>query len=258
MQPVDILSINIHAQRFQDAVATIMTWVERRESCYVCTCTVYTLMRAREQDAVRAALANAAMVTADGMPLVWLQRRWGARDAERVYGPDLMLALCARSAETPTRHYFLGGQAAIVDALIARLSAQFPTLVIAGRSSPLVEDAPTHIDERVAAQVRAAQPTIIWVGLGSPKQDVWMHLHKAAFPNAVMIGVGAAFDFLSGTLAQAPRWMQRAGLEWLFRLMQEPRRLAKRYLVYNPLFVWAVVTRSRRLFRKNSSRIDAG
>jgi N-acetylglucosaminyldiphosphoundecaprenol N-acetyl-beta-D-mannosaminyltransferase len=184
------------------------------------------------------------MVTADGMPIVWVQRQRGFPQAERVYGPDVMLALCEKTAGTGIRHFFWGGQPGVADQLVGRLKAQFPKLAVAGTYSPPIAELESQPDPAVIERLNASQADIIWIGLGSPKQDLWMSLYRPTLSAPLLIGVGAAFDMLAGVRSQAPRWMQRSGLEWLFRLAQEPRRLARRYLVYNPLFVWHVLRES--------------
>ncbi len=231
---VSILGVNVHAQPFDDAIALLGEWACERKGRYVTACPVYTLMLAKDQPNVRAALENADMVTADGMPLVWVQRRRGFPDAQRVYGPDIMLALCAETAKRGTRHYFLGGAPGVAAALAETLQNRFPGLQVAGTLAPAVESG--RIDEAVIAQICAAAPDVLWIGLGSPKQDLWMAAHRDRLP-CLMIGVGAAFDFLTKRKRQAPPILRRAGLEWAFRLVQEPRRLWRRYVIYNPRFV---------------------
>lgn len=243
---VNILGVDTTAQTFNDAAQTIIGWVARREKRYICTCTVYTVMRATEDAYTMDALQNADMVTADGMPLVWLQKRWGDPQAERVYGPDLMLEVCKQSAEIGARHYFFGGKPHVVETLSRELTTRFPKLQIVGSVSPMVTGTPIPVDAELVEGINATAPNIIWVGLGSPKQDQWMYAYRDAFPNSTLIAVGAAFDFLSGTIPQAPRWMQRSGTEWLFRLLQEPGRLWKRYLWYNPRFILAVLRQAMR------------
>ncbi len=234
---VPILGVGVHAQSFADAIAALKRWLEEPSGHYVCTCPVYTLMLATENPDVHAAISGADMVTADGMPLVWLQHQRGFDYAERVYGPDILLALCERTEGTGIKHFFLGGDPGVADQLADVLRARFPQLEIAGSLSPVIGDA--DVDPQLVAQIMAHSPQIVWVGLGSPKQDLWMAAYKPALP-VLMIGVGAAFDFLSGRSSQAPRWMRQRGLEWLFRLLQEPRRLWRRYLLYNPRFIWAI------------------
>lgn len=204
----------------------------------VSTCTVYTLMRACEDVTIRQALEDADLCTADGMPLVWLLHQQGHHDAERVYGPDILHEMCRRTADLPIRHYFWGSTPETLTALIARLQALYPGLTICGVHSPPFIPQETVPDPETLRLIRTAQPHIVWVGLGSPRQDVWMQLYRPLLDVPLLVGVGAAFDFVSGRTRQAPRWMQQHGLEWLFRLAQNPRRLARRYLVYNTKFLW--------------------
>lgn len=241
MPKLPILGVHTDAQPFEEAVATLTRWASQPAQRYVCTCPVYTLMMCRENPAVMQAVNGAAMVTADGMPVVWVQRRRGVSQAERVYGPDLMLALCQRTAGTGLQHFFWGGLPNVADTLVGRLKTQFRGLKVAGTFSPPLEAIRTKPDPAVVEQLNQSGADIIWVGLGSPKQDLWMELYRPALRAPLLIGVGAAFDMLAGVKSQAPHWMQQSGLEWLFRLAQEPRRLARRYLVYNPLFVWHVL-----------------
>jgi N-acetylglucosaminyldiphosphoundecaprenol N-acetyl-beta-D-mannosaminyltransferase len=241
---VDILDVPTDGQRFEDAVRQLLGWAaDSAGRRYVCTCPVYTLMMGRERPEVMAALRGADMVAADGMPVVWLQRKLGAPFAERVYGPDLLLALAGQSVESGLRHVFYGGLPGVPEQLAAALTARFPGLHIAGALAPPVAPVGPEPDHDAIARLNALGAHIVWVGLGSPKQDVWMALHRPYLNAPLLIGVGAAFDMLAGTKKQAPRWMQRGGLEWLFRLAQEPARLGKRYLVYNPRFLWLALRR---------------
>ncbi|MEZ4670966.1 MAG: WecB/TagA/CpsF family glycosyltransferase [Anaerolineae bacterium] len=241
MPKCSILGVQTDAQTFDDAVTTLTRWAGDSTPRYICTCPVYTVMMCYENLPVMQAINGADMVTADGMPVVWVQRRRGVEQAERVYGPDLMLALCQRTAGTQVNHFFWGGLPGVADMLVQRLTAQFPNLQVAGTYSPPLESIPSQPDPAVVERLNNSGANIIWVGLGSPKQDLWMELYRPALRAPLLIGVGAAFDMLAGVKGQAPRWMQRSGLEWLFRLLQEPRRLARRYLVYNPLFIWHVL-----------------
>jgi N-acetylglucosaminyldiphosphoundecaprenol N-acetyl-beta-D-mannosaminyltransferase len=175
------------------------------------------------------------MVTPDGMAIVWLLRLMGHRNVQRVYGPDLMLAACERSLETGWKHFFYGGGPDVAQDLRRRLEERFPSLAIAGTYTPPFRPLTPDEDRAVIEQIRASGADIVWVGISTPKQERWMAEHVGKVGAPVLIGVGAAFDFLSGHKPQAPRWMQRSGLEWLFRLCTEPRRLWRRYAEY-PLF----------------------
>ncbi len=237
----EILGVPIDALRFEEALTTLVQWSRGEGSRYVCTCPVYTLMQARENPRVLAALRGADMVAADGMPLVWMQQRRGQREAERVYGPDVLLALCERTVGTGVRHYFYGGLPGVPEQLTARLRQRFPALEIVGYEAPPMIEIGAAVDNAVVERLNRAGAHVIWVGLGSPKQDVWLAQYRPLLEASLLIGVGAAFDFVAGTKAQAPRWMQRAGLEWLFRLAHEPRRLWRRYVIYNTRFLWALL-----------------
>lgn len=241
MAKAAILGVQTDAQGFDEAITTLAAWASGTTGRYVSTCPVYTLMMCREQPDVMQAVNGADMVTADGMPIVWVQQRRGHRQAERVYGPDIMDALCRRTAGTAIKHYFWGGLPGVAEQLVERLQAKNPSLHVAGTFSPPVQTVGSTPDPAVVDQLNRSGADVIWVGLGSPKQDLWMQRYRPVLHAPLLIGVGAAFDMLAGIKAQAPRWMQRSGIEWLFRLAQEPRRLGRRYLVYNPLFVWHVL-----------------
>jgi N-acetylglucosaminyldiphosphoundecaprenol N-acetyl-beta-D-mannosaminyltransferase len=237
-------------QTFDEALSRLQTWLGDGGRRFVSTCTVYTVMTAQDDPAALHALQHADMVTTDGMPLVWLQKRAGYAQAERVYGPDLFLELCARTANQPTKHFFLGGAPGIAEKLIAVLEEKYPGIGIAGHEAPDVRRYPLEIDSGLVERLNASGADVIWVGLGSPKQDVWMDVYRPALNAPLLVGVGAAFDFIAGVKPQAPRWIMRAGLEWLFRLITEPRRLWKRYLVYNTRFICAILVNR---IRKNAS-----
>ncbi len=241
MVKVSILGVQTDAQSFDQAINQLQTWSADSQGRYVSTCPVYTLMMCRENPLVMQAVNGADMVTADGMPVVWVQRRRGHAQAERVYGPDVMETLLARTADTSIKHYFWGGLPGVADTLVQRMQAQHPALKVAGIYSPPVSAVGDTPDPAVVKRLNDSGADVIWVGLGSPKQDMWMLRYRPALRAPLLIGVGAAFDMLAGVKSQAPRWMQRSGLEWAFRLAQEPRRLGRRYLVYNPLFVWHVL-----------------
>lgn len=204
---------------------------------YVCIANVHQITEARRDPQLKEVMENASIVTSDGMPLVWSLRRQGHRDAERVAGPDLTLRLCevAESDEIPV--YFYGGSPESVKKLKESLNKRFPNLNLSGCESPPMLPEKPPVDMEVVKRIRSSGAKIVFVGLGCPKQDFWMAAYSSHL-HAVLIGVGAAFDFLSGAAPRAPLWMQRTGLEWLFRLVTEPRRLWKRYLITNTLFLW--------------------
>jgi N-acetylglucosaminyldiphosphoundecaprenol N-acetyl-beta-D-mannosaminyltransferase len=237
---INVLGVGISAIDLPQAVGEIERWMADGTAQYVNVCTVHTVMECRRDERLRRIVNGSGMSTPDGMPLVWLSRLHGYSNAGRVYGPDLMLAVCDRAQATGRRHFFYGGAPGVAERLACALRTRYPALIVAGTYSPPYRAADTDEDGDVLAAINAAAPDIVWVGLGTPKQDYWVSRHRDRLTAPVLIAVGAAFDFHAGLLRQAPRWMQRSGLEWLFRLVQEPRRLAFRYLVYNPLFVLLV------------------
>ena len=240
----NILGVGISAITIEQAVAQILTWIEQRQQRYVSVCTVHTIMECRRSQPMCQAVNQAGLATPDGMPLVWLSRHQGHPHVTRVYGPDLMLALCKHSIGQGYRHYFYGGADDVLELLVTTLQYQFPGLQIAGSYSPPFRPLTPTEDTQMVQAINQTHPDIIWVGLGTPKQDLWMADHRAQLTAPVLIGVGAAFNFHSGRIPQAPHWMQQYGLEWLFRLWQEPRRLWYRYLVYNPLFVLLILAQT--------------
>jgi N-acetylglucosaminyldiphosphoundecaprenol N-acetyl-beta-D-mannosaminyltransferase len=235
---VPILGVSVTAATMEGAVRVIEDWIIRKEPHYVCVSGMHGVMECQRDEQLRRVHNAAGMVTTDGMPLVWLCRLKGQPQAERVYGPDLMLALCARAEAAGYRHFFYGASPAVLEALTTRLRARFPALRVAGTYAPPFRPLEPAEDSEIVVRIRQSAPDIVWVGLSTPKQEHWMAEHVERLGGPVLIGVGAAFDFHSGKKRQAPRWMQRSGLEWLFRLLSEPRRLYRRYLLNIPLFIW--------------------
>ena len=238
---VNILGVGISAINQDYALNRIDGWIQDGRRQYVSVCTVHTVMECQKDEAMRNAINNAGMATPDGMPLVWLANRDSEQAVERVYGPDLMLAVCQHSADRGYKQFFYGGAVGVPELLSAELKSQFPGLQVVGSCSPPYRDLTHQEEEEIIAAINQADPDIIWVGLGTPKQDLWMARHRSSLKAPVLIGVGAAFDFHTKRLPQAPQWMQRSGLEWFFRLSQEPGRLWYRYLVYNPVFIVSVL-----------------
>ena len=235
-----MLGVGVSAIDMDDALAGIDGWVKARDRRYVCVCPVHSIMECRRSPEVRAIFNAAGMVTPDGMPVVWVARLKGFGRVRRVYGPDLMEAELAASAARGHRHFLYGGGPGVAGRLAARMRARFPGIDVAGVLEPPFAGLDELCTPQTAEQINAAGADIVWVGMSSPKQDRWMARMREQLDAPVLIGVGAAFDFLSGTVSQAPRWMQRSGLEWVFRLGTDPRRLWRRYLVDNPWFVWDV------------------
>lgn len=246
---VNILGVNISPITMSQTVEQISGWIENYARQYVSVCTVHTIMECQRDPQMRRAVNQAGLATPDGMPLVWLSKWWSQGEVSRVYGPDLMLALSQFSVERGYTHYFYGGAAGVPEMLAEKLQARFPGLKVAGSYSPPFRPLTPAENAQIIEQINQTRADIVWVGLGTPKQDLWMAAHRAQLTAPVLIGVGAAFDFHTGRIPQAPRWMQQAGLEWFFRLCQEPRRLWYRYLVYNPLFILLVLAQVLKIRR---------
>lgn len=234
---VNILNVPVSAITMVDALDTIETWIARRSHHYICVTGVHGVMESQRDPALREILVGSGLTTPDGMPLVWMCRLLGFAHVERVYGPDLMLHMCERSRVTGYRHFLYGGDQQLLDALRQRLTERYPGLQIVGTYAPPFRPLTRQEDDEIVQLINAHGPDIVWVGLGTPKQEQWMAAHCGSVAAPVLVGVGAAFDFHAGRKRQAPAWMRRSGLEWLFRLGQEPRRLWRRYLVNNPVFV---------------------
>jgi N-acetylglucosaminyldiphosphoundecaprenol N-acetyl-beta-D-mannosaminyltransferase len=234
----NIFGVGVSAINMPMALDTIEEWIARREPHYVCVTGVHGVMESQRDEALRRIHNAAGLVTPDGMPLVWRNHQMGFRHVERVYGPDLMLAVCEHAAQRGYRHFFYGGAPGVAEKLAVRLQARFPGLRVAGLYAPPFRPLTAEEDNQVTQRINAAQPDIVWVGISTPKQEHWMAEHVGRLSAPVLVGVGAAFDFHAGLKKQAPRWMQQNGLEWFFRLLTEPRRLWRRYLINNSWFLW--------------------
>lgn len=232
-----VIGIPIDSLSWQQALARLYCWASARQSRYVCICNVHSVVTARQDEAFAKAISEADMATPDGAPVAWLMRRLGVANQGRINGPDLMWHYCAEAAKRNETIYLYGGQQSTLDILLEKLLGQFPGLKIAGAYSPPYRPLSEEEDAAVVDAINTSGAGTVWVSLGCPKQEKWMADHRGRI-NAVMIGVGAAFDYHAGTIKRAPIWMQRNGLEWLHRLASEPRRLWKRYLVTNTLFIW--------------------
>lgn len=235
-QRTSVLGVGITAIDWTQALATIANWASQHESRYVCICNAHSVVTARHDSAFGQVIAQADMATPDGAPVAWVMRKTGFEAQQRINGPDLMWQYCAQAAQRPESIYLYGGTPETLMVLQRTLALQFPALKVAGAYSPPFRALSTEEDAAVVDWINASGAGTVWVSLGCPKQELWMAAHRGRI-NAVMIGVGAAFDYHAGTIQRAPIWMQNAGLEWLHRLASEPRRLWRRYLVTNTLFV---------------------
>lgn len=231
-----IIGTDVTTLTEQGCAEVILGWAAAGESRVVVCANTHVLTMAARSAPYRAAIDCADMVTPDGMPLAWCLRRMGSPGHDRVYGPDLMLTVCRRAAEQGLSVFLYGSTEATLAALVSGLKARVPELVVAGTLSPPFRELTQAEVEAHAERVARSGASILFVGLGAPKQELWMARQRGRVPMP-MLGVGAAFDFHAGTLAQAPSWMQDRGLEWLYRVAHEPRRLWRRYLVGNTLFV---------------------
>lgn len=235
-QRVGVLGAPIDAISPHAACARVMAWGAARESRYVCLTNVHSVVTARHDPAFARVLAEADLATPDGAPVAWMLRRLGVPGQQRVSGTELMLDCMDHAERTGQGVFLLGSTEATLAALSARLMRQWPRLRIVGTVSPPFRPLSAEEDAALVERINASGAGTVWVSLGCPKQELWMAAHRGRV-HGVMLGVGAAFDFLAGTVARAPGWMQRFGLEWLHRLASEPGRLWKRYLVTNTRFV---------------------
>lgn len=238
---VDILGVKVSNVNLDLACENIERWIINREKRYVCVAPVSTVVDCQNDNEYRNIINHSGMTTPDGMPLVWIGKMKGSKIINRTYGPDLMPAFFKLSERKNYSHYFYGGTSESNEILVKNLHQRFPKLKIVGQYAPPFRGTGKMEDQAVLDEINRLDPDCLWIGLGSPKQDYWMAQHRNKINVPVMIGVGAAFDFLAGTKKQAPRWMQKCGLEWLFRLLSEPKRLWKRYVFGNSRFVFLLI-----------------
>ncbi|MGA2278830.1 MAG: WecB/TagA/CpsF family glycosyltransferase [Verrucomicrobiota bacterium] len=240
IERVNVLGVGISVLDLSSSLTAISDAVRERRKGYICVTGVHGVMEAQEDATLRRILNQAFLCTPDGMPMVWMGWLRGHRGMSRVYGPDLMLEVCAWSEKSGCRHFFFGGAPDVAEQLRDHLTKQFPNLQVVGCYTPPFRPLNAEEEKQLQEMVHAAQPDILWVGLSTPKQEKFMAEFLPRLDVTLMVGVGAAFDFHSGRVKQAPRWMQRTGLEWFFRLCCEPKRLWKRYLQNNPAFAWKI------------------
>jgi len=234
---VNVLGVGVSALNLDSASDFLIRAAQSKRKGYVCVTGVHGVSEAQNDPAFRQILNSSLLNTPDGMPMVWMGRLQGQHHMDRVYGPDLMLRLCELSVSTGLKHFFYGGAEGVTELLKQRLVQRFPALQVVGTYTPPFRALNAEEEQHLAELVAKTQPHFFWVGLSTPKQEKFMASYVNRLDAAVFLGVGAAFDFHAGRVRQAPRWMQRSGLEWFFRLCTEPRRLWKRYLKNNPLFV---------------------
>lgn len=255
---VDVLGVTVSAVDLSTATTTIADWIEEGRRDYVCVTGVHGVIECQRDPALKAIHNAAGMVTPDGMPLVWCGRLAGATWMQRVYGPDLMLNVCRESQARGWRHFFYGAGEGVADELAANLRSRFPQIEIVGTHSPPFRELDDDEAKAAASMINSTRPDVVWVGLSTPKQERWMSRFRDMLDAPVLIGVGAAFDMHAGRVAQAPRWMQKSGLEWLFRLSVEPRRLWRRYLRVIPSFILRMPMKPPRLVAEASGAESFG
>jgi N-acetylglucosaminyldiphosphoundecaprenol N-acetyl-beta-D-mannosaminyltransferase len=237
-----VLGVRVDAVQIADVVGRMEEWIERRErGQYIAVTGMHGVMEALHDEEFSGILNGASLVVPDGYPLVVLGRRNGFALARRVYGPELMEAFCEETARRGYRHYFYGGAEGVAEELARRFARRFAGMEIAGTCCPPFRALTADEEREVREKIKASRADVVWVGLGTPKQERWMARQREALGVPVLVGVGAAFDFHTGRVAQAPRWMRENGLEWLFRLASEPRRLWRRYLIDGSEFAWLVL-----------------
>ncbi len=237
-----VISTNISAITRRECTATVLDMVEKRRKGYINVCTVHTMLECADNPEMARIVSNSTMAVPDGMPLVWLGRRHAGRgNVDRCYGPDLMLEVCEAGLSSGMRHLLYGATADVLTRLQQNLRARFPGIMIADAISPPFRELTSAEQGEMATRINAVHADVVWVGLGTPKQDLWLGAFRPLLDAPVLIAVGAAFNFHAGEVAQAPRWMMRCGLEWAFRLSKEPRRLWRRYILGNPRFIGLLV-----------------
>jgi N-acetylglucosaminyldiphosphoundecaprenol N-acetyl-beta-D-mannosaminyltransferase len=243
-----IVAVGISKTSYDGVVRLCEEWAAERRvnppsiARYICVTTVQGIVQSRDDAYLRRIFNEADVATPDGMPVVWAMRSFGERGQQRVYGPTLMLHLCRNAARHGHRIFLYGGRETTLPVLKAKLLERFPGLIIAGSYAPPFRPLTEEEDLAVREMIHHSDADIVFVGIGSPKQEVWMYEHRAYFPGVTMLGVGAAFDFHAGLTKQAPLWVQQSGFEWLFRLCTEPARLWRRYILLTPRFLplWAM------------------
>ncbi len=239
---ISILGTKVNIVQIPGVISLMKRWIEEKTTGnYIVISNANDVVTSREDIKVREAVNNSSLSVPDGISLVMLARLYGYNLKKRVYGPDLMLEFLKISENKGYSHFFYGSTNDTLNKLILNLKKKFAKLKIIDSYSPPFRDIDNEEDKAIVDRINRASPDVLWVGLGCPKQQLWMYEHRDKLKVPVMVGIGAAFDFLAGTRKQAPKWMQRLGLEWLFRLITEPRRLWKRYLIGNTMFIWLIL-----------------
>jgi len=233
----DVIGCDIAALTMQEMVDTVLTRVQSKQGGYVCFTNVHVSVMTHDDAELKQIINSSFLSVPDGKPLYWVGKLKGLSNIEQIPGPDFFPRLLQTETPIPLRHYFYGGKQEVLDKLISNIKVNYPNVDIVGAYSPPFRELTETEIEAELMNIRASNADVVWVGLGAPKQEKWMAKHSEALKPAVLFGVGAAFDFHAGTVQRAPRWAQKLGLEWLHRLLSEPRRLWKRYFYTNTMFV---------------------
>jgi N-acetylglucosaminyldiphosphoundecaprenol N-acetyl-beta-D-mannosaminyltransferase len=246
---VNILGVGVSAISLSDAVKKTDELLQGEGSGYICVTGVHGIMEAQADNEFRRILNKSFLTTPDGMPTVWMGKIHGFSSMTRVYGPDFMSAFCGHSVERGYRHFLYGGKPGVAEELRAELVCKFPGIQIVGTYTPPFRPLNAGEEEQLVRLLDDSQADVLWCGLSTPKQERFMAAYQDRLPVRLMVGVGAAFDLLSGNLKEAPDWMKKSGLQWFYRLIVEPRRLWRRYLTNNPRFVWLAMLQLAKLRR---------
>lgn len=238
----NILGTRLCCSNYRYILEIIDQQIKLKRPHFICVAATHLIMEAYYDNKLRQAINQALCITTDGMPLVWLAQQKGHKQTQRIYGPDLMLRGCAMAQDNNYKIFLVGGGKGQGAKLSKKLKQQFPKLQIVGFFDTPTRPLSSKDSQKIVKKINHSQADLVWVGLGCPFQEHWMVKYHKQLDHALCIGVGAAFDFISGQKKQAPPWMRKHGLEWLFRLLQEPKRLWRRYLILNSTFIWTLIT----------------
>lgn len=238
---VNIIDVQISNTNLKDLIEEIMIFIEKKETNYICVSNVHTTVEARKDKNFRKIVNESFMSIPDGMPLTWIGKLKGHKSMSRTTGPDVMDEIFKLSQQKGYKHYFYGSSNETISLMIQNLKKEYPDLIIVGSKESVFRSLTNQEDQDLVTEINRLNPDIIWVGLGAPRQEIWMNKHRTKIESSLMIGVGGAFAIYAGLVSRAPHSMQRMGIEWLYRLIKEPRRLWKRYLVSNLQFLFYLV-----------------
>ncbi len=235
-----VLNIPIYQKGYKNILYKIKRSVDYHKKIYICVAATHLIMECQKNNNLLVGVQKADVVTPDGMPLVWLSKLYGNKNASRIYGPNLTLMVCKLAQRYRFKIFLLGGASGQSSKLAEKLQKQFPNLEVVGTQDTPIRPIPEKENNQIIKKINTAKPDIVFVGLGCPNQELWMISNRDKVNASTLIGVGAAFDFITGTVKQAPKWMQNNGLEWFFRLLQDPKRLWRRYTILNTLFFFKI------------------